>query len=313
MTKNSLDLSLIIPVLNEEENITRLYSKLRTTLTGLKILHEIIFIDDGSTDNSFKILEEIQKKDKCVKIIKFRRNFGKSAALSAGFKEAKGDTVITMDGDLQDDPTEIPRFLEAIKKTDLVVGWRFNRKDPISKRLPSKIFNKLTSILTGVKIHDSNCCFKAYRSEVIKNINIYGELHRYIPALAYWKGFGISEIKVNHNPRIYGKSKYGFMRIFKGFMDLITIKFLTKYIKKPFHLFGGLGFLSTFLGFVIGLRLLYVKYFLNIIIGDRPLLYLSMLLIMLGIQFISLGLLGEMISNTKKTEQYNIEIIYEHN
>lgn len=293
------EISVVIPVWNEEENIKQLYSELKEVLDNLGREYEIIFVDDGSTDNSFKILQKIHEKDNKVKAIRFQRNFGKSAALSAGFENSKGNIVFTMDGDLQDDPKEIPNFLEEIEKGyDLVVGWKFRRRDPLSKRLPSKIFNKLTSFLTGVRVHDINCCFKAYKKEVIKNINVYGELHRYIPALVHWKGYNVSEIKVNHRPRKHGRSKYGSMRLLKGFLDLITVKFLVSYAGRPLHLFGIIGLLFALIGFLLSMYMLYIKYFLGELIGDRPLLFASILLVIVGIQFISIGLLGEMITST---------------
>ena len=230
-----------------------------------------------------------------MSIIKFRKNFGKSIALNTAFKHAKGDVVITMDGDLQDDPDEIPRFIEKIEKGyDLVVGWKYPRIDPFTKTVPSKFFNWLTCMLTGVNLHDFNCGFKAYKKEVIDNISLYGEMHRYIPALAAWHGFKITEIKVKHHPRKYGKSKYGFSRLLKGFLDLITVKFLTSFATRPLHVFGIPGILSLLFGFFIGLHLVIQKYLRDITISDRPLLLLSVLLILLGLQFISIGLLGEM-------------------
>ena len=290
-----MKLSLIIPVYNEQDNVLPLYNKLKAVL---KYDHELIFIDDGSKDNTYEILKNIQKKDSKLKIIKFRNNFGKSEALSKGFKQANGDIIITMDGDLQDDPEEIPRFIEKIKEGyDLVVGWKHKRQDPLSKTIPSKFFNFLIRILTGVKIHDSNCCFKAYRKEVVKNLKIYGELHRYIPSLVNWKGFKVTEIKVKHHKRLHGKSKYGFSRLLKGFLDLLTIKFLIKYSKRPLHFFGSIGIISFLLGTLISIYLLYEKYFLNINIGSRPMLILGVLLLIIGVQFICLGLLGEMILN----------------
>ena len=290
-----MKLSLIIPVYNEQDNVLPLYNKLKAVL---EYDHELIFIDDGSKDNTYEILKNIQKKDSKLKIIRFRNNFGKSEALSKGFKHAKGDIIITMDGDLQDDPEEIPRFTEKIKEGyDLVVGWKYKRQDPLSKTIPSKFFNFLIKVLTGVKIHDSNCCFKAYKKEVVKNLKIYGELHRYIPSLVNWKGFKVTEIKVKHHKRLHGKSKYGFSRLLKGFLDLLTIKFLIKYSKKPLHFFGSIGIISFLLGALISVYLVYEKYFLNINIGSRPMLILGVLLLIIGVQFICLGLLGEMILN----------------
>ena len=291
-----LKISIVIPVLNEEKSIHELYLNLEYVLNTLKDPYELVFVEDGSTDNTFPILEEIASKDNRVSIIKFRKNFGKAIALNAAFRHAKGDIVITMDGDLQDDPDEIPRFIEKIEKGyDLVVGWKYPRIDPITKTVPSKFFNWLTCMLTGVNLHDFNCGFKAYKKVVIDNISLYGEMHRYIPALAAWNGFKIAEIKVKHHPRKYGKSKYGFSRLLKGFLDLITVKFLTSFATRPLHIFGISGMLSLLFGFLIGLYLVIQKYLRDITISDRPLLLLSVLLILLGLQFISIGLLGEMI------------------
>lgn len=291
-----VELSIVIPIYNEEENIKELYAKLSAILPAITENFEIIFVDDGSTDNSFNILKEINMEDKKVKAIKFRRNFGKSIALNTAFKHAKGNIIITMDGDLQDDPDEIPRFIEKIGKGyDLVVGWKYHRNDPITKTVPSKFFNWLTCMLTGVNLHDFNCGFKAYKKEVVDSISLYGEMHRYIPALAAWHGFKITEIKVKHHPRKYGKSKYGFSRLLKGFLDLITVKFLTSYSTRPLHVFGIPGILSLLFGFFIGLYLVILKYWKGIALSERPLLLLSILSILLGLQFISIGLLGEMI------------------
>jgi glycosyltransferase involved in cell wall biosynthesis len=300
-------ISVVIPVYNEEGNLRQLYSELSAALSGVVNAgragsYEILFIDDGSTDKSFDIITELHKKDPSVKALQFRRNFGKSAALSAGFEKAGGDIIFTMDGDLQDDPKEIPNFLKKLDEGyDLVVGWKYKRRDPQTKRVPSKIFNALTAYLTNVKIHDMNCCFKAYRKEAIKNVNLYGELHRYIPALVYWRGYKVSEIKVHHRPRTYGRSKYGPMRLVKGFLDLLTVKFLISYSTRPLHMFGILGLLSTLVGMLLGLYLLFVKFFLNEPIGERPLLFAAMLLIIVGVQMVSMGLLGEMITSTHQT------------
>jgi len=291
-----MEISVIIPVRNEEENVEELYTQISDSLEGMKIKnYEIIFIDDGSTDDTFNVLSALHANTGNVKVIKFGRNLGKSAALSTGFRHANGDIVITMDGDLQDRPEEIPKFIEKINDGyDVVVGWRFHRKDPILKIITSKIFNKLTSLLTGLQIHDFNCGFKAFRKEVVKNIDIYGELHRYIPAIAHWKGYHVGEIKVKHLPRVRGKSKYGVFRIAKGFLDLITISFLMSFGTRPLHIFGSLG-LITFLSGIFICSYLTFLWMLGMSIGDRPLLILGVLLIISGIQFISTGLIGEMI------------------
>lgn len=290
--------SYVIPVKDEEESLEELYSRIRSVSENLSIPFEIIFIDDGSSDKSFFVLKSISEKDNRVKIIRFRRNFGKASALSAGFEKAKGDIVITLDADLQDDPKEIPKFIKLIEEGyDVVSGWKKERKDPISKRLPSKIFNKLTSFLTGVDIHDFNCGFKAYRREVVENLEIYGELYRYIPALAQAKGFKVGEVIVEHHPRRYGKSKYGWERIIKGFLDLFTVVFITRFLKRPMHFFGGTGLFFFVFGFIINLGLTIYKFTTGALIGNRPLLLFGVLLMILGVQFLSIGLLGEMINN----------------
>jgi glycosyltransferase involved in cell wall biosynthesis len=305
-----VELSLVIPAFNEEKNVSLLYEKLKPILDKLNRSYEIIYVDDGSTDQTFSMLEQLHQKDQNVKVIQFRRNFQKAAALSAGFFRAKGSIIITMDADLQDNPDEIPKFLDQINNgSDLVVGWKYKRKDSWTKTVPSKIFNILVRSLTGIKIHDSDCNFRAMKADVIKDMNIYSGLYRYIPSIASSHGAKIDEIKVVHHSRKFGKSKYGFGRLFKGVFDLLTVKFLLSYAKRPLHFFGGIGTFLFFVGFVLGFYLLYLKYFLNLLIGSRPLLILSLLFIILGAQFISIGLIGEMItSNSYQPEkQYTIK------
>ena len=294
-----MKVSVVIPIFNERENIPILYEKLRSVIDKLKDYEwEIVFADNASTDGSFEILKEIHKKDKRVKVIRLRRNFGQTGSLAAGLDFATGDVIITMDGDLQNDPEDIPLFLEKIQEGyDIVSGWRYNRKDPITKKIPSKIYNWLASRLTGVKIHDFGCTFKAMRKEVVKNIKLYGEMHRYIEALASEMGVSIAEIKVRHHPRIYGKSKYGISRIIKGFLDLLTVKFLLSYSTRPLHLFGIPGLILTLLGILTGGYLTF-KWFMGESIWGRPLLLLVILLIIVGVQFIVMGLLAEMIMRT---------------
>jgi glycosyltransferase involved in cell wall biosynthesis len=301
---DKLELSIVIPVCNEGENVEELYNQLNMALSKLGKTSEIIFIDDGSVDDTCKKIRAI--KDSRIKIVSFQRNYGKAAALSCGFKKAKGDFVITMDGDLQDDPKEIPRFLEKLEEYDVVSGWKIKRQDPVSKTLPSKFFNGLTRYITGVKIHDFNCGFKGYRNYVVKNVRLYGEFHRYIPALAHWKGFTVGEIEVEHHPRIHGKSKYGVERLIKGFLDLITVTFLNLYKKRPLHIFGGIGFLLMFSALAINLYLLSL-WINGIQIGNRPLLMLGILLMVLGAQFVSLGLIGEMITNGRNNDDYIVK------
>jgi len=300
-----MKISIVIPAYNEERNIGVLISGIREVFKKTKHNYEIVFVDDGSTDSTLYEMKRIREKDNKVKIVSFRKNFGKSEALSAGFARATGDVIFTMDADMQDDPNEIPKFLSKLDEGyDLVSGWKFPRKDPFLKRFFSKIFNYLTSKLTGLKLHDYNCGFKAYRKEVLKNIKVYGDLHRYIPALAHWKGFKATEIKVNHYPRMHGKTKYGFKRVFTGFLDLLTVKFMTQYAKKPMHFFGLLGIVSGALGVLINIYMIYLK-MLGASITDRPLFMLGILLIILAVQFISLGLLGDMV--TKKEDEYSIK------
>ncbi|MBI4153986.1 glycosyltransferase family 2 protein, partial [Candidatus Woesearchaeota archaeon] len=247
------EISVVIPVYNEEPNVAALYQKLTEALEGMTSFYELIYVDDGSRDKTFDVLKELAKKDKHLRVLRFRRNFGKAAALSAGFEAAQGKVVFTMDGDLQDSPSEMPRFLEKLKEGyDLVNGWKVKRKDPLSKTLPSKIFNRLTSCVTGVKVHDSNCGFKAYRREVLDSLVLYGELHRYIPALVALQGFRVGEIPVKHFPRKYGNSKYGVSRLFKGFLDLMTVRYLMSYKDRPLHLFGLIGLVLAFLGSLLG-------------------------------------------------------------
>jgi len=305
-----IDLSVVIPAYNEEKNTTLLYKELKLVLESLSKNYEIIFVDDGSTDITFEELKKLHEKDNSVKILQFQRNFGKSAALLAGFDNAKGDIIITMDADLQDEPEEIPRFIDKIKEGyDVVIGWKFRRKDPISKKLISKLFNFFVRNLFGISLHDVDCNFRAMKREVVNNLKIYSGFYRYIPVFAKQNGYSIGEIKIKHNPRRFGKSKYGISRLYNGFFDLITVKFITTYFKRPLHFFGSLGSIFTGLGFILGLFLLYEKYVRSLNIGTRPLLILTILLIMLGVQFISIGLVGEMVTHSKYSseEQYTIK------
>ncbi len=301
--------SVVIPLYNEEESLRELTEQLKNTLVKMGGNYELIFIDDGSTDNSFKVLRDIHHRNHRVKVIRFRRNYGKSAALMVGFQKAQGEFIITMDADLQDDPSEIPNLIKEIKSGyDVVSGWKKKRKDPISKTLPSKFFNYVTKVVSGINIHDFNCGLKAYRKEVVKSVNVYGELHRYIPVLAQWLGFRIGEIPVAHRPRKYGKTKFGMGRFFKGFLDLMTVIFTTRYISRPLHLFGGWGLISAFVGCVIGGWLTYEKFFNDIALSNRPLFLVSLIMIIVGVQFISIGLVGEMIAKERKIDkEYSIK------
>ncbi|MBI4650034.1 glycosyltransferase family 2 protein, partial [Candidatus Desantisbacteria bacterium] len=306
------DISIVIPLFNESASLTELYQKIIEVITPLNVEYEIIFVDDGSTDDSFQVLKKIYAQNPLkIKIIQFRKNYGKSAALSVGFKMALGKIIITMDADLQDDPYEIPNFLNAIKEGyDLVSGWKYKRYDPISKTIPSKFFNYVTSITTGIEIHDFNCGFKAYKKEVTDQISVYGELHRYLPVLAYWHGYKVGEIKIKHFARKFGYSKFGIDRFLHGFFDLLTVLFLVRYTKRPLHFFGIWGFILVTIGVAINGYLGYLRLVYGSIMGKIPLLSFAVLVIIVGIQFISLGLLGEMIANiTQPKDEYSIKEI----
>jgi glycosyltransferase involved in cell wall biosynthesis len=291
-----MTLSIVIPIYNEEENIQILHDKLKEVLDPLEKEYEILFVDDGSTDRTLSILEEIQVKDNRMVVLSLRRNFGQTAAFAAGFDFARGDVIITMDGDLQNDPADIPKLLELIKDNDLVSGWRKKRKDPFfTRRLPSIAANWLISNVTGVKLHDYGCSLKAYRRDVIKNLKLYGEMHRFIPAVASWYGVRIAEVETVHYPRLRGRSKYGISRTIKVVLDLITVKFLQSFSTKPIQFFGPVGIICGLLGFLISLYLAADKLLFGRDIGGRPLLLLGALLIIVGIQLIGMGLLGEML------------------
>ena len=290
-----MTISIVIPLYNEEENVRELYGSLKPVMDSLRNEYEIIFIDDGSTDNTLSLLQEIQEADDTVIVLSLRRNFGQTAAFAAGFDYSRGDIIVTMDGDLQNDPKDIPKLLELMKDNDLVSGWRKIRKDPfLSRRLPSILANSLISKVTGVNLHDYGCSLKAYRRDVIKNLKLYGEMHRFIPAVASWYGVRIAEVETTHHPRLRGKSKYGISRTMKVVLDLITVKFLQSFSTKPLQFFGPIGLLSGALGFLISFYLSIDKIFSGKDIGGRPLLLLGALLIIVGIQFIGMGLLGEM-------------------
>jgi glycosyltransferase involved in cell wall biosynthesis len=305
-----MKISVVIPVFNEEDSIKELYGQISTALKNQK-KYEIIFINDGSSDKSEKAIIDLSNKDKRVKLISFYRNFGKSAALSEGFKYASGEIIITMDADLQDDPNEISNLINKLDEGyDLVSGWKQKRYDPWTKTFPSKIFNFVTRILTGVNIHDFNCGLKAYRSSVIKSIEVFGGRHRYIPALAGQMNFSVSEIVVNHRPRIYGETKYGGSRIFHGFFDLLTILFLNKYTQQPLHFFGSIGLVTFTAGFFVELMVIYYKFVLLEPFSKHiALLLLGVILIIIGIQFFSIGLLGEIIARFSQGKEDRIKDI----
>lgn len=291
-----MTVSVVVPLYNEEDNVDILHEKLNGVLSTLGLEYEVIYVDDGSSDKTLQLLEEIQKKSGNVLVLSLRRNFGQTAAFAAGFDFARGDIVITMDGDLQNDPNDIPKLLEAIKDYDLVSGWRKKRKDPfLNRRLPSIIANWLISRVTGVRLHDYGCALKAYRRDVVKNLRLYGEMHRFIPAVASWYGVRIAEIETVHHPRLRGKSKYGISRTIKVLLDLITVKFLQSFSTKPIQFFGPMGLIFGFSGVGISLYLTAEKFLRGIDIGGRPLLLLGVLLIIVGVQFVGMGLLGEML------------------
>ena len=295
-----MKLSVVIPIYNEEENIRPLYEELSEVLQSLDHTSEIVFIDDGSSDRSLELLTTIQQQDERVVVVSFRRNFGQTAAMAAGFDYATGDVIVTMDGDMQNDPHDIPALLAKMEEGyDLVSGWRFNRQDAfINRKLPSMIANKLISTVTGVHLHDYGCTLKMFRREITKGIRLYGEMHRFIPAIASGMGSRIAEVKVNHRPRRFGTSKYGISRTLRVILDLMTVKFLLSYATRPIQVFGMLGIISGSLGFFIALVMTIQRQFFGIPLGNRPLLLLAVLLIFMGMQFVSMGLLGELQART---------------
>jgi glycosyltransferase involved in cell wall biosynthesis len=290
-------ISVVIPVHDEERSVALLYDELRSALEPLGSEWEAIFVDDGSSDGTFAALTRLHNGAGNVRVVRLRRNFGKAAALVAGFDQARGDTVVTLDGDLQDYPAEIPRLLAKLDEGfDLVSGWKTQRRDPLSRRILSRLFNSVTSRFSGVRLHDMNCGLKAYRAEVVHGLRLYGELHRFIPVLAHYRGFRIAELPVNHRPREHGRSRYGIERYLRGFLDLVTVSFIGRYRHRPLHLFGGFGLGLMVIGIGI-LIYLTVDKALGHAIGGRPLLTLGVLLVVVGMQFFSLGLISEMITS----------------
>lgn len=307
-----VDLSIIIPCYNEVENVPLMHKRLTQVLSKLGIDYELIFVDDASTDSSFSTMQKLHEKDKHVKVIQFRKNSKKAFAIMAGLRLASGRMLLTMDGDLQDEPTEIPHFIDALKQQhlDLVVGWKHERKDPWHKTIPSKIFNFLVRKLTRITIHDSDCNFRLMTRELAEQLDVYGGLFRYIPSIANSMGFKIGEIKVKHNPRMFGKSKWGTGRIIKGALDLLTVKFLIDYKNSPLYFFGVLGLILFLLGCVAGVLLLWEKFLLGLAIAGRPLLFLTVLLILLGVQFLFFGLLAELMrSDPRKPTNFQIKTV----
>jgi glycosyltransferase involved in cell wall biosynthesis len=295
-TGRRMELSVVVPVLDEVDSLTGLYRELTAVLEPLGRPYELIFVDDGSHDGSFTTLEKLHRSDDRVRVIQHRRNFGKAAALQSGFQAARGDVVVTLDADLQDDPTELPRLLQHLEDGyDLVSGWKHDRQDPASKTWPSRLFNVVTAWLTGVRLHDFNSGYKVYRREVVEELRLYGELHRFIPALAAWRGFRVDEVPVHHRPRRFGRSKYGSARFWRGSLDLLTVLFLTRYTRRPLHLFGSLGLLAWAAGGTVNLYLAALWLAGVRPIGNRPLLAFGILGMLVGLQFFCLGLLSELI------------------
>jgi glycosyltransferase involved in cell wall biosynthesis len=290
-------ISVVVPLFNEQHSLESLYREIAAALEATDGQFEVIFVDDGSTDGSLTALTQLHAETTNVVVVHLRRNFGKAAALQAGFLEARGDVVVTIDADLQDDPAEIPQLLAKLDEGfDLVSGWKTRRNDPLPRRLFSRLFNWATALVSGVRLHDVNCGLKAYRAEVLQGMRLYGELHRFIPVLAFYRGFRIAEIPVNHRPRQYGRSRYGPARYLRGFFDLLSVTFMGRYRHRPLHLFGGVGLAMGFVGSLILSYLTIVKIG-GAAIGHRPLLTLGVLLVVVGIQFVSLGLLSELITS----------------
>lgn len=307
----SVEITIIIPLLNEKESLRPLHDKIQTTMAAYKRSYEVIFVDDGSRDGSADVLEELHEAYSEVKVIQFRRNFGKAAAYAVAFERAAGKYVITMDADLQDEPAEIPSLIAKIEEGyDLVSGWKKKRLDPLRKVIPSRFFNWVTGFLYGIPIHDFNCGLKAYRAEVVKDIKIYGELHRYIPVLAHLEGYRIAELEVQHHRRKFGVTKYGWTRLLKGFLDLLTVMYLGKYMGRPLHLFGMVGVILAAFGSIINAYIASLWIRLGNVQHRYPLLFLGVLLTVLGVQFVCTGLIADMIAKSSKAhENFNVKRI----
>jgi glycosyltransferase involved in cell wall biosynthesis len=312
VSPQGIGISIVVPVMNEELNVRPLFVKLSTQLEKLEKNYEIIFVDDGSTDQTFSELQKLyQENPSIVRVIRFRRNFGKTPALVAGFSRSRGDVIFTMDGDLQDDPEEIPNFLAKLDEGyDMVTGWKFPRLDPISKTFPSHVFNHMVSTMTGVHLHDINNGFKAYKREIIEDphLKLYGEFHRFVPVMAHWRGFRVAEIKVRHHPRTSGVSKFGAGRFARGLVDLLNVLFLTSFLRTPLRLFGPLGFWTFMIGILVDIFVVVRKIFFGQPIHDQPLLFVGIVLMIFGIQFILTGLQSEMIRHYafQPGEEYSI-------
>ena len=295
MSEKNVLISIVVPFYNEEDNVVPLYEEICESINPLDNYFEIIFVDDGSTDTTYRMMNDLSKRDYRLRIVKFRSNFGQSAALKAGFDNAQGEYIITLDADLQNDPHDIPAMIDKIKTEDydVVCGWRFNRKDTGSKKLFSKFANFLRNHLTSEQIHDSGSTFRIYKKECTDDLELYGELHRYIPAMLSWKGYRIGEIKTNHRERLHGKTKYNYKRLIKGFLDLIVITFWQKYSLRPIHIFGGLGLVFSILGGLITTYLVFIRLVYGTGLADRPLFTAGILAIIIGIQFLTFGILAD--------------------
>jgi glycosyltransferase involved in cell wall biosynthesis len=305
MAKTALpQISVVVPLLNEEDNLRALYEQITRALAG-RYNYEVLFIDDGSTDRSFEILKQVQGRDPCVRVIRFRRNFGQTAAMSAGFTHSRGEVIVALDADLQNDPADIPMLMDKLNEGyDVVSGWRKNRKDKaLTRRLPSKVANGLIAWITGVRLHDYGCTLKAYRREILQETRLYGEMHRFIPAIASWAGARIAEVVVNHRPRTAGVAKYGLARTFKVILDLITLKFLGSYSTKPIYIFGGLGGLTAIFSLLFAILVIWEKIHGGEDMSGNPLLLLSAVLMITTIQFILMGLLAELLVRTYHESQ----------
>lgn len=287
--------SVVVPVFNEAGTLEQLHREVCTELERSAEWFEIIFIDDGSTDGSAEIVRDLARRDARVRAFEFRANRGKAEALNIGFRQVRGDVVVTMDADLQDVPAEMPKLLDALRDADLVSGWKQQRNDPLGKTLPSRFFNWTTRRLSGIELHDFNCGYKAYRAEVVRELDLYGEMHRYVPVLAGWNGFRVVEVAVEHAPRRWGRSKYGWSRLVKGAFDLATVMVLTRFQTRPMHVFGSVGTVLAATGFLVLTYMSYLRLVLDETIGNRPLLFLGIVLLLAGIQLVSTGLIGELI------------------
>jgi glycosyltransferase involved in cell wall biosynthesis len=299
-------------VYNEDANIYPLYRELKPVMERMGKPYEILFVDDGSRDRTYRFLRNLHERDKKVGVIRLRKNYGQTAAMSAGFDNARGKIIITMDGDLQNSPKDIPRLIAQIDRGyDVVSGWRFNRKDPgLSKKIPSKMSNKLARYITGLPLHDFGCTLKAYRKEALEDVELYGEMHRYIPALVAWQGYSVTELKVEHRARTRGQTKYGASRLLRGFLDLMNIRFWSKYSTRPLHFFGWMGAIAFFLGFIIGAYKLILRFVYGVGLQAGPMLIFAVMMVILGVQFIMFGFLGEIMIRTYyhgKTKIYKVK------